>query len=166
MTTPGLPNTSSTARLMIGAPSFAVGWQERVLIPPPPAGQAFTYTGDGRYFERIIAVTFTLVTSVVVANRLAQMVLQNTDGVVITAAPGGGAVVASSTLNVFLTNDAPAYSGGISGATFGKIPDILIPPGWKWVCQVSGIDVADQLSNIVVLVQRFPNDAASISAVG
>lgn len=159
-------NTSGTARLLLGAPSYAVGWQERLLLPNPAAGQPLTYTVDGRFYERLIAVTLTLTTSVVVANRFLQFYLQDNNGVTVTSAPGGGVVVASSTLNPFLTYDAPSYSNGASGGTFGKIPDVLAPPGWKWVAQVFNMDAADQISGAVLLVQRYPNDAVEIQANG
>ena len=149
---------------MIDAPSYAVGWQEPVYIPDPAAGGSFTYTADGRYYERVVALSFTLTTSAVVANRFAQVYLEDTNGAIITSVPCGGVVVASETLNVFLTNDAPSYSNGASGGTFGLIPAILIPPGWKWVCTVFSEDVGDTVTDIVVLVQRFPNDATSIVA--
>jgi hypothetical protein len=164
MTTPLPGNTSGTARLIAGAPSYAVGWQEPVYVKNPPAGQAFTYTADGRYYERVIAVTFNLVTSAVVADRFGELFLEDTNGTIITAVPIGGNVVASSTLNVFLTADAPSYSGGGSGGTFGKLPDVLIPPGWQWVLDVFSMDAADVVNDIVVLVQRFPSDTAAISA--
>jgi hypothetical protein len=161
---PSPGNTSGTARLLLGAPSYAVGWQERVLIPNAAATAGFTYKADGRWYERVIAVTFNLVTDAVVANRFAELFLQDADGVVVTAAPVGSTVVASTTLNVFLTADAPSYSGGGAGGTFGKMPDMLIPPGWKWVCQVFSADAGDQLTGIVVTTQRFPSDAVEIQA--
>ena len=166
MTTPNPVNTSGTARLTLGALGYQVGWQERLVLPNPPAGQGFTYTVDGRYYERILAVSFNLVTSAVVANRFVEAFLEDTNGTIITSVPCGGTVVASTTLNVYLTYDGPSYSGGNSGGTFGKITDMLLPPGWKWVFVVFSEDAADQVNSIVVTVQRFPNDAAQISAAG
>lgn len=166
MSTPLPGNTSGTARLLNDAPSFAVGWQEPVYIANPAAGNGFTYTADGRYYERVLAVTFNLVTDAVVANRFAELFLQDTNGNDITSVPCGGTVVASSTLNVFLTYDGPSYSGGVTGGTFGKMPNLLIPPGWKWVLTVFGMDAGDTVNSIVVLTQRFPTDAAVVSAVG
>jgi hypothetical protein len=114
----------------------------------------------------VVALSFALTTSAVVANRFAQMYLEDTNGTVITSVPCGATVVASQTLDVFLTNDAPSYSNGASGGTFGLIPGILIPPGWKWVCTVLGQDAGDTVTDIVLLVHRFPNDIESISSVG
>lgn len=166
MPVPGQSNVSQMARLLLGAPSFAVGWQEPIYIPNPAAGNAFTYTVDGRYYERVLAVAFNLVTSAVVADRFAELFLMDNNGKNITAVPCGGTVAASTTLNVFLTADAPSYSGGNSGGTFGKLPDLLIPPGWKWQLDVFSMDAGDAINDVVLLVQRFPSDTIAVSAIG
>lgn len=166
MTTPLAHSTSDTARLMVGAPGFAVGWQEPVAVAVPAAGGQWAHKVDGRYLTRLLAVTFTLVTSAVVANRFPAVNLTDNNGRLITSVPAGGTVVASSTLNVFLTTGAPAYAFGASGGTFGFLPDLLVPGDYSWGSAVSGMDAGDQLSGVVLLVQRFPNDAASIPAGG
>ncbi|SRR6266852_3497065 len=164
MTSPVAHSSSSTARLMAGALGYQVGWQEPVYLPNPAAGAVWSYKVDGRYFERVLTITFTLVTSAVVANRFPQVQLADANGTVITAVPAGGTVVAGNNLNVTLTLEAPGYSGGASGGTFGFMPDLLIPPGWSWRAAVFGIDPGDQILGVILLVQRFPNDAASIPA--
>ena len=53
------------------------------------------------------------------------------------------------------------------GAAFGVpgyLPDLMIPAGWSWSTATSAMDAGDQFDQIILLVQRFPNDAASISA--
>lgn len=166
MTTPLAHSSSSSARLMVGAPGYAVGWQEPVAVPAPGAGQNWSHKVDGRYFTRLLAISFTLVTSAVVANRFPAVNLADNNGRLITSVPAGGTVVASSTLSVFLATGAPAYAFGASGGTFGFMPDLLIPPDWVWSSVVSGLDAGDVLSAIVLLLQRFPNDAAQIPAGG
>ena len=161
MTTPLAHSSSSTTRLMTGALSHQVGWQEPVYLPQPPAGQNWKFKVDGRYFTRVLSVTFVLQTSAVVANRFPQLQLLDQNGVLVTAIGAGGTVVASSNLQNYLTVGNPFISAGASGGSFGYMPDFLIPPDWSWQSQVFGIDPGDQLSGIVLLVQRFPNDAAS-----
>ena len=159
-------NTSGTARLLLGGPTYAVGWQEAKYIPNPAPGASWSYTADGRYYERLIAATFQLTTSAAVANRFPQLFLFDNNGKEITSVPVSGTIVASTTLNVKLQLLAPTYSNGTSGGSFGFIPDILIPPGWQWSLTVFSEDVADQISNVVLLVQRYPNDTAEIPAAG
>lgn len=159
-------NTSGTARLLLGAPSYEVGWQEAVYIPNPAPGAAFTYTVPGRYYERLLAASFGLTTSIAVANRFAQFYLKDINGNVITSVPCGGVVAASTTLGVNLFAGAPAFASGTSGGSWGAIPDLLVPPGWQWSLTVFAEDVADQVTGIILLVQRFPNDTIAIPANG
>src|SRR6267142_1490704 len=149
--------SSDTARLMMGALDHQVGWQEPVYIPNPAAGQNWKFKVDGRYFTRVLSVTFVLQTSAVVANRFPQLQLLDSNGVLITEIGAGGTVVATSNLQNYLTVGNPFISAGASGGSFGYMPDLLIPPDWSWQSQVFGIDAGDQLSGIVLLVQRFPN---------
>jgi hypothetical protein len=165
MTTPGVPNTSSTMRLMVDPPGFAIGWQVPVTVPNPAAGAAWFRKTDGNYFERLIAVAFTLTTSAVVANRVTALQLLDNNGRVLLVVPCGGAQVASTGLVVSLVRDAPAFAGAIAGNSIGFLPDILTAPDYRWQVVTSGIDAGDQFSAITLLVEQFPNDAAMISAI-
>ena len=164
MNTPLPGNTSDTARLFTRPPGYAVGWQDRVILPAPAAGAQWSYTVDGRYWERLVAVKFVFTTSAVVANRFPVLALEDANNTVITAVPGGNSVAASSTLTTYLVNDGPAYAGGSVGNTYGFLPDILVPPGYSWVSQTAAMDVGDAYSGIVLTVHRFPNDTTEIAA--
>lgn len=159
-------NTSDTARLMNQAPGFAVGWQDRVVVPAPAAGANWKYTVDGRYYERVLAVHFTFNTSAVVANRFPVVALTDNNGFIVTSVPGGSGIAASNGVITDLVVGGPAYNLGNTGNAFGFLPDLLVPPGWIWQSQTFGIDVGDAYTGISLLVQRFPNDAAVVSAIG
>ena len=164
MTTPGPGNTSQTARLMADPPGFAVGWQEPVYLPVPPAGGNWRYVVDGRYSERVVAVWFNFTASAVVATRNPRVVLQDVNGVNIAAVPGGSGVVAGGSISASLTVGSPGVAGGGAGNTYGFLPDLLIPAGWSWVSAVGGMDAGDQFTGVVLLVQRFPNDTVAVTA--
>lgn len=164
MTTPGVRSTSDTARLMVNPPGFAIGWQQPVYLPDPAVGANWAYTVDGRYFERLLAVRYRFMASAVVATRFPEVVLQDTNGVTITAVQGGWTVPAGNTVRPNLIIGAPVAANATGGETFGYLPDILVPPGWSWVSSVSAMDPGDSFSQVVLLVQRFPNDAAAITA--
>lgn len=155
-------NTSGTARLMGGAPGFAVGWQRSVLVPKPAAGSGWVYKVDGKYLERVIAISFVLNTSAVVANRFPAVNVLDNYGNVISSVPAGGTVVASSSLSTYLALHGPAYAFGSSGGNFGFMPDFLLPGDWSWTATVAGMDAGDQISNIFLITQQFPNDAAAV----
>ena len=149
---------------MTGAPSFAVGWQERVLLPDPAVGAQWSYTVDGRYFERLVAVRFRFMTSAVVATRFPEVTLQDNNGTIVTAVQAGWTVAAGATVHPNLLTGAPVAAIANNGETFGYLPDLLVPPGWSWVSSVGAMDAGDAFSQVVLLVQRFPNDAAAITA--
>lgn len=155
-------DSSGMARLMGGAPGYAVGWQQPIYVPAPAAGANWSHKVDGRYFERLLTVTFVVATDAVVANRVPLVQLLDGNGTVVTAVPAGGTVVASSSLQSYLAVNNPVLAGAASGGSFGFLPDLLVPPDWTWRSQVAGLDVADQISGVVLLVQQFPNDAAMI----
>ncbi len=148
---------------MVAPPGFAVGWQEPVYVPDPAAGNPWTHEVDGRYSERLISVSFTLTTSAAVGSRFPQVELVDANDKVVLSVPAGDTVVASSSVSPNLMLGAPAFAFGASGGTFGFIPDVLLPPGWAWNLAVFGIDVADQISDTILIVQRFPNDTTSVT---
>jgi hypothetical protein len=164
MTSPLARTTSDSARLMVGAPGFAVGWTQPVYLPAPAAGAGWSRKADGRYFERLLSVTFSLVTSAVVANRVTTVQLLDGNGLVVTEVPAGGVQVASTTLAVRLVTGAPAYAAAVAGGSYGFLPDLLVPPDWTWRAVTTGIDVGDQFSAPLLQLQQFPNDASIITA--
>ncbi len=157
-------NTSGTARLIAGAPGYAVGWQKPVNVAKPAAGAGWSYKIDGRYVERVIAISFVLNTSAVVANRFPAVNVLDNYGNIVSSVPAGGTVVASSSLSTYLALHGPAYAFGNSGGNFGFMPEFLLPGAWSWAAAVAGMDPGDQISNIFLITQQFPNDSASYPA--
>lgn len=164
MTTPLPGNSSQTARLMVAPPGFAVGWQETVLVANPVAGADWSYKVDGRYSERLISVRFNFTASAAVLTRFIEFQLLDNNGNIVTEVPAGQGIVASTSVQPSLTTDSQGYATGAEFQVPGFVPDILVPSDWVWRTKTSPIDAADQFTSIVLLVQRFPNDATSITA--
>ncbi|MGH9622517.1 MAG: hypothetical protein ACRD45_22770 [Bryobacteraceae bacterium] len=164
MSTPLPGNSSQTARLMAAPPGFAVGWQEPVYIPDPAAGANWKYTVDGRYSERLVSVRFTFTASAVVADRFPLVHLADANGRVVGGYFAGSNIAASVVQTVTLSPGNQVVSNYGPTEVFGFLPDLLVPPGWAWSSSVPGVDVGDQISAITLIVQRFPNDATSITA--
>lgn len=160
------PGSSGVARLLLGSPGYAVGWQEPLYLANPAAGSEWTHTVDGRWFERLLAVRYVLTTSAVVANRSARLALANADGKHVLAVPATGLVAAGTAVTVHLTAGAPAFASGTTGVSDGYLPDLMVPSGWTWHINTAGLDAGDTETGIVLLVQRYMNDAAEITAAG
>jgi len=166
MTTPLPRTTSESLGLILGAPGYAVGWQERILIPAPAAGTQWTYKIDGRYHERLISVQQTFNTSAAVASRFPQVTLTDVNGVQVTSTPAGSAIPASNGVIASLFVESPQLATAASGFLYGFLPDILAPSGWTWQSVTPGMDVADAYTAIVLVVQRFPTDTTRIPVTG
>ena len=145
---------------------MAVGWQQPVYLPNPVAGGVWSYKVDGRYYERLLMVHFTTVTDAVAGNRFAVLQLHDSNGRLFSEVPASGAIAASTTIDSYISVHGPAFANEVSGSAYGFMPDVLLPPDWMWGLTVFGIDAADQVSNVSLLVQRFPNDAAVVPVVG
>lgn len=143
---------------------FQVGWQQPVYLQSPAAGQFWSRKVDGRYSERLLLATFTLVTSAVVANRFIALQLLDQNNVLITSVPVAGAVVASTVVTPCLQVGGPAYGSGGSGPVNGFLPDLITPGDWTWKTSGFNLDAGDQFSGIVLVVQQFPNDSTYIPA--
>jgi len=159
-------NTSDTARLMIAAPSFAVGWQELINIPAPAPGSDWSHKVDGRYFERLVTAHWSFGASAAAGNRVLDLVLTDNNGNTVITVPASAHVATGTSIDINLMTGLQVPSSNAALETWGGIPDLLVPPDWTWHAVTNFMDVADTETNIRLLVQRFPNDAASISAVG
>jgi hypothetical protein len=159
-------NTSDTARLMVDAPGFAVGWQQPLYLPNPAAGAQWSRATDGRYFERLLSVRFVFTASAVVATRFIELQLRDSNGAVVAEVPAGNGIVAGTAVQATLMARAPAFAAGSQFQVPGFLPDLMTPPGWTWGTSTTAMDAGDQFSSVVMLLQQFPNDAAEISATG
>lgn len=124
----------------------------------PAVGAEFALTADrqGPWLVRDLAFTF--VTSAAVGNR--QIQLQATDGNVVYWR--GQAFAAQATT---LTVAYVAYPGVIPAATVAGVapfpwPEdgIYLDKGWRLQTVTGGIDVGDQYSAIVALIDELPPD--------
>lgn len=164
MTTPLARTTSDTARLLVDPPGYAIGWQQRVYVPSPAAGAAWSRTIPGPHFERLVAARWVLTTSAVVANRFPVLYLTDPNGVKVLCVWAGGTNVASQVSGINLAREYSLQSnyGGIE--TFGPMPDLLLPPGFTWTATCQNMDVGDTQTGIVLTIDQFPNDITRISA--
>lgn len=149
---------------MIDAPSYAIGWQEPVYIAQPAAGATWSHTVDGRYYQRLITARWNYLASAAVANRYVVLTLTDASGNIIIRVPTVAVIVAGNNLAINLWANNTSQAADNQGEQFNTIPDLLTPPGWTWTATTINEDVGDQVSNVVLLVQRFPNDTAQITA--
>jgi len=149
------------ANYVNGVQHLSQGWQDMLLIPDPAAGAVFSRKIPPETWEKVIAVRFNFQASGVVANRFLAIQYLNADDVVFLQQQSSGTVVAGNLVTPNLFVGGSGNAGGASGATYGVLPDLLLPSGYSWRLNVSGLDAGDQASLVRVLVQRIPSDVAS-----
>jgi len=135
-----------------------LAWTEVVLGTSPAAGANFTVANDSRFASRLLTITFRLVTSAVVANRSVTVNTDDSGGNVVTRSGSGAVVLASTT--AFFSFDVHKGGADWDANNFLFIPlaDRWLHSGEAWTIAVTNIDVADQLSQIVLLVERLQSD--------
>jgi hypothetical protein len=132
-----------------------------IALPQPSAGQGFSRAWEQSEEGFLVAITFRLVTSAVVATRTP--VVQVTDGsgipilTVVTAASASASTTADYGLAVDIT------SAALTTATFasGPLSPFPLRAGDTIVVSVDSIDAGDQLSRgRVVVMQDTVRDEA------
>jgi hypothetical protein len=117
----------------------------------PTAGNGFTYTNNTGVPQTLESIRFTLTTDAVVANRFVFVQIKDTAGNFVWSNFDSAAIVASTTLSVYLAQGIANTAGGASGSTLGGLPSTLqLQPGWSVAIFVSAMDAGDQISSIVL----------------
>ncbi len=136
---------------------FAHGraFSEVVPVANPAAGGGFTYTVSGNYWERLAALSFTLVTDGNAANRQVLVALQDGSSTNIASTASGGTQAATLTrLYSFVPNQGTAPA--LIGTTFlAPLPVLFLQPGFKVVVSITSVQVGDQISAIRVYREAF-----------
>jgi len=136
---------------------FAHGraFSEVVPVANPAAGGGFTYTVGGSYWERLAALSFTIVTDSNAANRQVLVAFQDGSGANIASTASGGTQAASLTrLYSFVPNQGTAPA--LIGTTFlAPLPVLFLQPGFKVVVSIVSVQAGDQVSAIRVYREAF-----------
>jgi hypothetical protein len=145
-----------------------IGFTEVVLGTQPAAGAGFSIVNDSRFASRLRTITFRFVTSAVVANRSVTVNTDDAGGNVVTRS-GSGAVVQASTTALFSFD---VHKGGAdwdqNNLLFIPLADRWLHSGEAWSIALLNADAGDQLSQIVLFLERLQSDipAAQADVVG
>jgi hypothetical protein len=132
-----------------------------VLVPSPAAGSDWSLTVPGTWWWRVLAISYVLATSAVVASRNLQLRYTDADGNILAQLHGGGAAVpAATTMTASLWVGGPSSTSN-AGLSLSPLPDMVLRPGWKISTSTAGLDAGDQFSAIVVTAEHYPSNWAS-----
>lgn len=130
---------------------------EVVEVEDPSAGQNFSTILDEGYTYLLLSCSFQLVASVVVATRIA-LIEFHLGTHLLTVIPPEGTQVASETLKYrFYVNAYPLDMSAASTDMVARLPArFFIPGGVRIVSDIYAIDVADQISDVTLYLQKWP----------
>jgi hypothetical protein len=132
------------------------GTVETFTVASPSAGANLTRTTSQGYWERYVAVFFTLVTSAAVANRQVALEWQDGDGNVLTDTACGSVQTATNTWRYGFGIGLLGFNNANAARQNAPLPWLFLQPSWKLVSNVGAFDAADQISVVRGVVERFP----------
>jgi hypothetical protein len=129
--------------------------REVVALPPPPAGAGFTRQVSGADTWRVLAVTFQLVTSAGVANRVPRVEYVDGSGVVFAVA--GAPFIQAGALTTLYSFSVGAQQFGAAGAAAvgGPLPDLELDVSMAIRVAVAAVQAADQISRVRLYVEQY-----------
>lgn len=156
--------------------SHGRGFTEVASVASPAAGAGFTYTVGGTYWERLVALTFRLVSDGNAANRAVTAAIVDGNGHTLVTVPAAAVQAASLTRDYsFLAGQSSAI-GPLGGVYLSPFPALFLQPAWTVVVGVDQVQATDAVTRIQVVRERFstgPNgyplgvfDAAQLQRVG
>jgi len=119
-----------------------------------------TATVPGDVWWQIISTHVKLLTSAVVANRFLDWRVIDPDGNALLVVPASAGIPAATTFRMSLAQGVPTLALNPSGTNAGGLYNLLIPSGWSVSWNLVAADAADQLSELWMIVQKFPSDSA------
>ncbi len=121
----------------------------------PAAGAGFTYTNSGRYWEVLDLAAFKMVTGSNAANRQVTLTIADGLGIAIATLPAASVQTASLTWNYTWSTDFSNFNTVVGLAVTSPLPYVFLQPAYSVTVAVGAVDAADQISNIVLYLERF-----------
>lgn len=135
-------------RQAIAAGQVAAGASVTVQVPDPGQWQ-------------IVAVTFRVVTSAVVATRTPVVTINGGDAVAVALAAAGYGITASSTADYSYCLGLSEWDQSNNAAASGPAPTLPLDPGDSIVISLGAGDVGDQISRVRVVLGAIAVDAVA-----
>jgi hypothetical protein len=134
------------------------GWQELVTVPNPAAGGGYTYTVEGQYTSRPLAVHFRVVTDGTAGNRTITLKYQDDAGIPFLSMGAPVTIPASSTYDVSFWRLLGQPDWPIVTTIVAPLADVFLFPGWQLALGIDTVKATDQLSRIRILWERYSTD--------
>ena len=124
-------------------------------VTKPAAGANLSHKPSGSYWSLVDSMSFQLVTSSTVADRLVTLSVLDGTGIAVATIPAASTQGASTTVQYTYLSNFSSQTGLVGGAQLSVFPGVFLQPDYTISVTVASIDTTDQLSNIRVYYQRF-----------
>jgi hypothetical protein len=141
--------------LMTYPPGLRRGTTELLSVPSQPATPLYTRWVPSEYYERILALNFTLTCSATSGYRDIALQFNDQNGVIVGYVPVGGQVTASSVTQAFGSIQAPQqlqYATTIAG--YGSV---TTPAAGATVCSISNLGTSQYQANWIIELEGTPS---------
>lgn len=139
---------------------YGLGYQDWVAVTQPAAGQSQTVTVTGENYARVLAARASLTTDANAANRLLTLDFINARGTTFVQNGASVLVTANTSGQVFEWDFDRTVSEWNTGTpVWAPVVDVFLPPGFSIKFNLASAQVGDQLSSLVLWLERFPTGA-------
>lgn len=150
-------NAGGRIRGLLEPFSYGRGFEEIQYGTQPAAGASFSLTVPGAFDTRLLSITYRLVTDANAANRAVTVDYDDGNGQLF-AREGAGLVVTANTTQDFAGNVGRGVAEWAANTiVFHPLAESILEGGQKIQINVANIQVGDQLSRIVLKLERFPS---------
>lgn len=137
-----------------------LGWKQPessiIGVPSPLIGLGFTYTNPGTVTQEILSVSFKMVNAAVAVSRIPVLSYLDPDGVAF-AAVASGFTTGSGITSRYLFAQGIQEFGANDAAHIGvPIPPFKLGVGTSLSLGVTAIDAGDQISEVRIVVAKWP----------
>lgn len=129
-----------------------------VYVANPAAGAEWTVPVGNVTFWQILAVSYQLTTSAVVAARQSSLLIKDANGVVFGEADAGATQAASLTKQYVYQHDLGAPQSIVALTQSVPLGEIPLLQGFTVGTSTGLIDVGDQYKNVVLIVREWTAD--------
>lgn len=136
---------------------FGMGFRDTLAVAKPAAGASASIVLDSQYVHRLLSITASLATSIVVANRQLQVSATDQNGLPFWTITNSVTQAASLTQQFQLLNGLFTTPPAFAALNVMALPDMLLPRNAKITVSALNIDVGDQITVSPLFVEKFPH---------
>lgn len=115
------------------------------------------HTVDSRYWEKVVAVSFSLTTTAAAGNRTPTLEIRNADSTVVMSVPANQLQAPGTGQNYLFSSEVAAPWQPSLTFSVTPFPSIALGPGWRLFFDTAGGNAGDLYASLSVGVLKVPS---------